>query len=852
MGRKDKLSIAQEVGAIILIGAAILIFLALFSFAPQQVGWAAGGREFANYIGPLGAHVAAALYAALGLAGWIAPMLLMLWGVGLWVNPQLCGPMKIIWGALLLISLSCLFEVQPWLFHTIKEDLSLIALGGMTGHLLVNNLLAPLIGRAGTAIFFGVIYAIGMVVVVNLRPSDWFMVVVSRFAEAYQDWRGAKQNGNRRKPQQEEFPGKRKLAVSDGAEVAEVEDDEEEAATKEHFAKLPPPQIKDATEAPPKAQKKPKPPEPEDEPLDEDDEPKQPLPKVPAPKFTDVSAPLPPPKPSLASKMLPKKKTADKTPDPALTATFSGYKLPTPDLLNPPPTNRPTVTKEELMRNAEVLCATLADFDIPVQMGDVTRGPTITRFEVHPAPGVKIERIISLQTNIAAAMKAGSVNIVAPVPGKGTVGIEVPNSASLTVYSREMFESEAWHNAKGRIPLAIGRDVYGEPIIGDLAEMPHLLIAGSTGSGKSVCINSLVTSMLFRHSPEDLRFIMIDPKIVELQVYSTLPHLAVPVVTDPKKVIFALRWAVNEMERRYQTFAKVGVRDIRSFNARPKKPLVEPEPELPLDEKENGPEVPPVGGESNAEPEISVPRDAEPPIPEKFPYIVLIIDELADLMLVAPADVETAIARITQMGRAAGIHVIVATQRPSVDVITGVVKNNIPARIAFQVAAKVDSRTILDAMGADKLLGRGDMLFMPPGTSKLVRAQGVLVVDDEIKRVVDFCAAQGKQQFVAEIVNKLSSKDDDDSEAEEVSEEDEELIEKSIEVIRQTKRASVSMLQRRLRIGYTRAARIMDLLEERGIVGPGSGSEPREILVDLDAGVPAGAKDEDADDENQT
>jgi S-DNA-T family DNA segregation ATPase FtsK/SpoIIIE len=848
MGRKDKLSIAQEVGAIILIGAAVLVFLSLFSFAPQQVGWAAGGREVANYIGPLGAHMGGALYAALGVAAWVAPCLMMLWGVGLWVNPQLCGPWKIVWGALLLVSLSCLVEVQPWFFHSVKENLSLYALGGMTGHLLVNSLLSPLIGRAGTAILFGVIYAIGMVVVVNLRPSDWFMLVVARFAEAYQDWRGARESGNRRKPQQEEFPGKRKLAVSDGAEVEE--EDERAAATKEHFAKLPPPQIKDATTAPAKATRKPR---EEDALLDEQEgEVNPPLPKVPAPKFTDVSAPLPPPKPSLATKLLAKKKTAEKSADSALSATFSGYKLPTPELLNMPPTDRPTVSKEDLMRNAEVLCATLADFDIPVQMGDVTRGPTITRFEVYPGPGVKLERIVSLQNNIAAAMKAGSVNIVAPVPGKGTVGIEVPNSASLTVYSREMYESEAWHNAKGRIPLALGRDVYGEPIIGDLAEMPHLLIAGSTGSGKSVCINSLVTSMLFRHSPEDLRFIMIDPKIVELQVYSSLPHLAVPVVTDPKKVIFALRWAVNEMERRYQTFAKANVRDIKAFNARPKKSIVEPEPELPLEPEKNGEANDSPANEGNSALEISVPRDAEPPIPDKFPYIVIIIDELADLMLVAPADVETAIARITQMGRAAGIHVIVATQRPSVDVITGVVKNNIPARIAFQVAAKVDSRTILDVIGAEKLLGRGDMLYMPPGTSKLVRAQGVLVADDEIKRVVDFCAKQGKQQFVAEIVNKLSGKDSGDSEAEDVSEEDEELIEKSIEVIRQTKRASVSMLQRRLRIGYTRAARIMDLLEERGIVGPGTGSEPREILVDLDAGVPAGTKGETLQNENQT
>jgi S-DNA-T family DNA segregation ATPase FtsK/SpoIIIE len=711
----------------------------------------------------------------------------------------------------------------------LKRNLGLLGVGGGVGYVLVDKFFVVFLGRVGTFILFMVLYVVGLIVVINLRPSQWFLLLTSRAGDAYRDWQQVKGGGNVRRPQQKDLADRAKNG--DAAQ--------RDAVVKEHFSKLPPPEIKDTNVQP----LKPARPAPAGtgEPVPRQATPvangaaakDAPLPKVPEPKILDVSSPPPAAKPPLPKP--PPKKKVEKPPELISAAGFADYRLPSPELLNVPPKDRPTVSKEDLMRNAEVLCSTLSDFDIPVQMGDVTRGPTITRYEVHPAPGVKIERIISLQTNIAAAMKAGNVNIIAPVPGKGTVGIEVPNSAKMTVYAREMFESEAWHKAKGRVPLALGRDVYGEPVIADLSEMPHLLIAGSTGSGKSVCINSLVTSMLFRHSPADLRFVMIDPKVVELQVYSTLPHLAVPVVTDPKKVIFALRWAINEMERRYQCFAKVGVRNVWAFNDRPKKPLVPAEPELPLDDA-------PSNGGAKAEAPITVPRDDELRIPEKFPYIVLIIDELADLMLVAPADVEMAIARITQMGRAAGIHMIVATQRPSVDVITGVIKSNISARIAFQVAAQVDSRTILDGKGAEKLLGKGDMLYLPPGTSKLIRAQGVLVVDEELKRTVDFCAAQAKPQFAVDIVDRMAK--EAAAEEEETSEEDEELIEKSIEVIRQTKRASVSMLQRRLRIGYTRAARIMDVLEERGIVGPGSGSEPREILVDLDAGVPSNGDDE--------
>ncbi|MBM3846693.1 MAG: DNA translocase FtsK, partial [Verrucomicrobia bacterium] len=521
----------------------------------------------------------------------------------------------------------------------------------------------------------------------------------------------------------------------------------------------------------------------------------------------------------------------------ASTPIIGNYRLPPMEVLNHPDlTLKPTETKEELMANARLMQNTLAQFDIDVAMGDITKGPTITRYELHPAPGVKLEKISALANNIAAALKAERINILAPVPGKSSVGVEVPNSIKTKVIMRDLLESEEWQHSKARLPIALGKDVYGHPIVGDLADMPHLLVAGSTGSGKSVCINAIIASLLYRFSPDQLRFVMIDPKVVELQQYNALPHLVVPVVTDPKKVVLALRWVVNEMEKRYQIFAKVGVRNIRSFNERPRNPKPAKESaelELPLTAKKERVEVNSDGFAVELDEEIVVPRDEDIVIPEKLSYVVVIIDELADLMLVAPADVEMAIARITQMARAAGIHCIVATQRPSVDVITGVIKANIPARIAFQVASKVDSRTILDAMGADKLLGKGDMLFLPPGSAKLTRVQGVLITDQELQGVVDHIAAQGKPSYEMDIHQQLQ-KPIRDFDSEGGSGEDEELIEQCIEVIRSEQKASVSLLQRRLKLGYGRAARIMDELEDRGVVGPSRGAEPRDILIDLD------------------
>ena len=519
----------------------------------------------------------------------------------------------------------------------------------------------------------------------------------------------------------------------------------------------------------------------------------------------------------------------------ASTPMIGNYQLPPLDFLqHPAPTLQPTESKEELMANARLIQQTLACFDIEVALGDITKGPTITRYELHAAPGVRLEGIAAHSNDLAAVLKAKHLNILTPIPGKSSVGVEVPNPVKTSVIMRDLLESEEWRNTKARIPLALGKDVYGHPIISDLAEMPHVLIAGSTGSGKSVCINAIICSLLYRFSPDQLRFVMIGPKVVELQQYNALPHLVVPVVTDPKKVILALRWVVNEMEKRYHIFARVGVRNIGSFNSRPKnKPLPVQEPELPLLALKENVEPGADGFAVEVDEEIVVPREEDIIIPEKLSYIVVIIDELADLMLVAPADVEMAIARITQMARPAGIHCIVATQRPTENVITDTIQSNIPARIALRCVSRFESSRIVGEEGAEKLLGKGDLLHLPPGSAKLIRAQGSLITYHEVQSIVDFIAKQAKPSYELEIHQQLS-RAGTGSEEESGIDEDEEIIQDCIEVIRSEQKAGVSLLQRRLRLGYGRAARIMDELENRGIVGPSKGEEPRDILIDLD------------------
>jgi DNA segregation ATPase FtsK/SpoIIIE, S-DNA-T family len=475
------------------------------------------------------------------------------------------------------------------------------------------------------------------------------------------------------------------------------------------------------------------------------------------------------------------------------------------------------------------LVRTLDEFGVKVIPGEIHTGPVITRYEVKPAPGVRVEKIVNLDKNIALGLQAMSVRILAPVPGKGTVGIEVPNKVAEAVCMRDIVESKAWADANAEIPVVLGKDVTGKPMVMDLTKMPHVLIAGSTGSGKTVCINAIIASLLYHSGPEDLRFIMVDPKVVEMQMYNALPHMLIPVVTEAKKVPGALKWLIAEMEHRYQIFAKTNVRNIAGFNAK----LLKDKEEQAKAEAMDADMTP---EERAAVSNMEVPRDDDAfEIPKKkLPYIVCIIDELADLMMVAPADIETCIARIAQLARAAGIHLVLATQRPSVNVVTGVIKANLPSRISFKVASKIDSRTILDGGGAEALIGKGDMLFIPPGTSNLVRAQGAFVSDDEINAIVEFLQEKNDPPVFAEAVQQQIDAGGEEGGGIDGGEEADELLPDAIDVLRSTKRASTSMLQRRLRVGYNRAARLMEVLEDRGIVGPENGSSPREILVDLD------------------
>lgn len=466
---------------------------------------------------------------------------------------------------------------------------------------------------------------------------------------------------------------------------------------------------------------------------------------------------------------------------PMETAKIVGeYRIPSMDLLeNPPPVSTGKL-QDSLINGAKLLEETLANFGVTAHVVHVERGPAITRYELEPSPGTKVQKFTTLSDDIALAMRAAAVRVVAPIPGKNRVGIEVPNSDFSVVYLKEVLSTQEFRSSKSRLTLSLGKDISGKPMVADLAEMPHLLIAGTTGSGKTVCVNGIVMSMLLNASPEEVKFVMVDPKMVELAPYNDIPHLLCPVVTDPQKAAAALFWVVSEMESRYRKLSGEGVRNLQGYNARG----------------------------------------------HKMPYIVLIIDELADLMQVSAKAVESSITRIAQLSRAVGIHLILATQRPSVDVITGVIKANFPARISFKVASKVDSRTVLDMNGAESLLGRGDMLFIKPGDAKPTRGQCSFVKDEEINRVIRFIKDQQAPSYDESITKNQKS-----GGGQGVDQSDE-YYDEAVRLVIETNQASVSILQRRLRLGYTRAARLIDMMEQNGLVGSYCGSKPRDILID--------------------
>jgi S-DNA-T family DNA segregation ATPase FtsK/SpoIIIE len=740
-----------------------------------------------NWVGPVGAWLSCILFMGAGIGAYGVPVWCVAAGLLMIFYRGRLWP-KLLWIALSLIGFSAVLDLHG--AFNIKETLNITDNGGIFGWLITQGLLIRWLSSLGAGIIiwsfflFALVMAIGVPTL--LRGYHYALAACGLMSEQLAQRRTAsydrrqliekeerKLEKQRRRLEKSMQKRERKEEIQRRAEAIAAEETESAAEAPAPIRKP------NKRTKPEKAEEKP---QPKPEPL-------------PAPVID---------------------------PD---HAQFPGYKLPSMSLLDELPASHGKAGKGDFASTAQLLVDTLNEFGISTEVSNVKQGPVVTRYELLPAKGIRVERIAGLANNLALALKATSLRVQAPVPGKGVVGIEVPNEVANMVVVREILESREWRSGSARLPMALGKDVGGRDIVADLAKMPHILIAGATGSGKSVCINSILAGLLMSKTPDELRMILVDPKIVEFAVYNNLPHLVVPVITDPNKVALSLRWAITEMEKRYKLFAKAKVRNIESFNNR----QVAQQGEL-------------FDGEGDTKPGDG--------LPSSVPYIVIVIDELADLMLAAGAEIENSIARLAQLSRAVGIHMIIATQRPSVNVITGTIKANFPARIAFQVAQKVDSRTILDQSGADQLLGRGDMLYLPPSSSKLVRSQGAMVTDDEIHRIADYIKGQAEPSFEMEIKTKLdtpsSSPDALDDGA------DDELLTQAVEIIRETHRASTSSLQRRLRIGYTRAARLVDILEERGIVGPPNGSGPREILIDLDGDIPNNADDSvDTDDDDE-
>jgi DNA segregation ATPase FtsK/SpoIIIE, S-DNA-T family len=792
----------QELVGIGLILAGILLFASLLRFTPVDfVDWKILG-SFApedavdgptrNLIGPVGALIGFVFVGLFGAAAYLIAAGTVWLGVAIaWFKSRL-GLRTLVGFVSLMLASAALFNVLGWSGGPDHGSWA----GGALGEGLGKYIFKGLLGTIGSAIVLIGVYLASLILLTGWHPVSFVRSLVSGTREKIS---GLLELRAERKaaPVVAAAPQKRIRKRPRSIETGPVHNDSE---------------------------------------VEENGQAVLPLRSNPTPQIIDASSRRTP-RAELGARPFERKKSSHTG---LSTEGFENYELPGFDLLEFDENEEPAEDfSEELLATQTIIIETCKAFGVDVTAGDITRGPTITRYEIYPSVGLRVSRITQLEADLARATKAERINILAPIPGKDTVGIEIANDQKVAVPLRELLQDDAFRSSKRKIPLALGKDVYGNTVIGDLAAMPHCLVAGATGAGKSVCINSIITSILYKFGPDELRFIMIDPKVVEMQVYAKLPHLVVPVVTDPKRVVGALKWCVNEMERRYKMFAKLGVRNFDSFNNR-----VRPEPEV-ITEKEQK-ELDEIVDEEAIEsmakafedgdlgPMQSLEEEEEEndEIPDRFPYIVIIIDELADLMQTAPAEIEGSIARIAQKARAAGIHLIVATQTPRADVVTGIIKANIPSRIAFQVSSSLDSRVILDSKGAEKLVGKGDMLFLPPGQAKLERAQGAFVSDEEVEAIVKFCSTQSEQKFEESIQRVIESggAGGEDGE-EEVSDADEETIERCIEVLRVEGKASTSLLQRRLRLGYTRAARMIDILEARGVVSAGDGAKPREVLI---------------------
>jgi S-DNA-T family DNA segregation ATPase FtsK/SpoIIIE len=860
----------NEIIGLILMGIGLVIFLALFSYSSSDPSWnsTGGNLRTRNWIGPMGAKMADGLYQAFGWAAWIVPWMIFIIGRWQWDDDESPVSKPKVLGLFLMI-----VAVTGWITMIGPDKPGSFYWGGFIGQWLMYGPgigMARLLGNLGAFVGLVVLFTIGL-----LLGTDYTLIglvedlfegrqdgMIASFVRRLKIWRqgrnpqpvdtvrpqqvfakftqrkyASRQNAPQRNVRMTVRPG-----VSTHADPALAgqglngEAGEQPGQAEEPIIRTPDEGIRigqagqaaTPVEVPPAARRasaRVLPSSPgaspasarqsaarnqrqltggpagdgvaQDDELYPDDFDET---ETAAQRTVDEMMATASVKRAGVAEEPVKKSSAAKLGQLVknISRIVADYKLPTTEMLTPP-SPRSEMAEAELMERARQLAEKCAEFNVSGQVKQISPGPVVTTFEFKPDPGVKYSRITSLVDDLCLALKAESVRIDR-IPGKSTVGIEVPNSHREIIRLREVLESKKYHDSKSKLTLALGKTIDGSNYVADLTKMPHLLIAGATGAGKSVALNTILISLLYKSNPEEVKLILIDPKRLELGLYADIPHLISPIVTDPKRASYALKWAVSEMENRYKHLAAFGVRNIDQYNAE-------------------------VNSNSGR-----IPAADDEEAPKPLPYIVVIIDELADLMMVSARDVEESITRLAQMARAVGIHLVLATQRPSVDVITGLIKANFPSRISFRVSSKVDSRTIIDSNGAEQLLGQGDMLFLPPGTSRLVRVHGAYVDEKEVKRISDFVRSQGKPAYDDKIV--MSEKELQGDEFGEMKKD--EKYDEAVRIVVEMGRASTSVLQRRLRIGYGRAASIIDMMEREGIVGPEDGSKPRQVLVKAD------------------
>ncbi len=821
--------VGAEIVSILTFGLAVFVAACIVTYdANDPSSFGLGNAVILNVCGVVGAEVASILLHGFGVVAFLIPIALLTIAANGFKKETWAKTLGFVGGlTFAALSMSVFLSLQYKIFNFSGSSL---LTGGIIGTSLSELLQKPL-KSFGASVFSLLIFALALVVSTPVKISDW-MGIATRFI-ARTTWRFSRWtatyvatfssflimklahklgDGFQRAVESGLKKVKeKKTAQRLNSSFSAEEDDHEDPALfsdeSEEYKELPP-----QTSATSKAALLPMIDGMEEEEEDEID----------ISRLRDLEPEILPPAVKADSDEKSKKRKPARN--------HGAWKLPTTEFLKKPPKIETLVDRNKLIENSHILTQKLADFGIEGEITAVRPGPVITLYEFKPGPGIKVSRIAALADDLSMALSAQSVRILAPLPGKSVVGIEIPSDNRETVFLREFLQANDFFGEKFNIPVAMGKDIGGQAIFADLARMPHLLCAGQTGSGKSVFMNSLICSLLYRFTPDDLRLILVDPKFIEFRGYQEIPHLLLPVVDNPKQAAIALRWAVKEMERRYKILALMGVRNLASYNSKVEEMGNAVVHDLLFSEdSQNEGTLSFANGSDWVE---SFDRDDNgSPKVGKLPNIVVIIDELADLMMVARKEVEISIARIAQKARAAGIHLVVATQRPSTDVITGLIKANLPSRVSFALASHVDSKTILDRTGAEKLLGQGDMLFIPPGTFALQRLHSAYVSDDEIEKITSFLKSQGEPLYRQEILEDEGDEDEIDGGEMGREHEQDELYDQAVELVKRSGHASASFLQRHMRIGYNRAARLIELMEERGLVGPADGARPREVLV---------------------